>query len=210
MHVPKNFKQDETEALLKVIQDYPFATLVAVTEGGLNAHHLPFSISDAGDELILKGHIARVNPLWKNLTDGAEVLLVFHGPNCYISPSHYPTKQEHGKAVPTWNYVVVHVRGELTFMHDSSWNLDMLHRLTNQHEAGRTNPWSVSDAPQSYTASMLRGIVGLEIVVSELSGQWKLSQNQPEKNRAGVVAGLLQEGDRSAQAIAALIRDQAL
>jgi len=118
------------------------------------------------------------------------VLAIFHGPNGYVSPNYYPTKQEHGKVVPTWNYVAVHVRGELAFIHEDEWKLEMLNKLTAQHESQQKNPWSVKDAPREFTQSLLGAIVGFEIKVTAMEGKWKAGQNQPNKNRQGTIDGL--------------------
>jgi transcriptional regulator len=210
MHTPKTFQQNDSVHLQEIMVNYPFATLVTHSQSGLEVNHLPFFLTKSKEKELLQGHISKANPLWKNLNDNAEVLLVFHGPNCYISPNHYPTKKETGKAVPTWNYVVVHVKGTLSFIHDQAWKLDMINNLTNQHEAEQDNPWSISDAPEIYIEKMLPAIVGLEIEVLSITGQWKLSQNQPEKNKQGVVAGLSKANDIDLNKIAKLVKKYAI
>jgi transcriptional regulator len=191
MYTPKKFKQSDELELVKLIADYPFATLVCVTEYGIEANHIPFLLSqNKNNGHQLKGHIARVNPLWKTVCDSSSVLAIFHGPQSYISPGFYPTKKEHGKVVPTWNYMTVHVKGEITFIHDAEWKLKMLSDLTNALEIDESSPWKVSDAPEGYIEKQLGGIVGLEIDINSLEGQWKLSQNQPANNRFGVIKGL--------------------
>jgi transcriptional regulator len=187
------------------MQSNPFATLITSSMEGVEANHLPMRLVTVDDEEVLHGHIAKVNPLWRNSRDGAQVLAIFHGPNCYVSPNYYPTKQETGRAVPTWNYVVVHVSGRLRFVHDENWNLAMLNTLTSQHEATQAQPWSTADAPKAYIDKMLPAIVGIEISKLSISGNWKLSQNQPEENKRGVVAGLSSEDDNNAKRIAELI-----
>jgi transcriptional regulator len=210
MHTPKTFQQNDPQHLHDIIINYPFATLVTHSQSGLEVNHLPFFLKQSKGKTILQGHIAKANPLWKNLNDNADVLLVFHGPNCYISPNHYPTKKETGKAVPTWNYVVVHVKGTLSFIHDQSWKLNMINNLTNQHEAEQENPWSISDAPEIYIEKMLTAIVGLEIEVLSITGKWKLSQNQPERNKQGVVTGLSQANDSDLRKVAELVKKYAI
>ena len=210
MHIPKKFEQQDPDQLAGIIREYPFANLVTHSDSGLNVNHVPFVLDQSDGKQLLKGHIARVNPLWKNVDNHSEVLVVFNGPNCYVSPNYYPTKKEHGKAVPTWNYITVHVKGNMSFIHDERWNLDMLNSLTSQYEAGRPDPWSVTDAPEVYTQRMIRGIVGLEIAVSSITGQWKVSQNQPDENIQGVIGGLSQESNSDAQKIAELVKRHAL
>ena len=124
----------------------------------------------------------------------------------YISPNYYPTKKETGKVVPTWNYVTVHVKGVMSYIHDEKWKLNMLNNLTNQHEVGQPNPWSISDAPEEYIQKMIPAIVGLEIKALSITGQWKVSQNQPEQNKQGVAAGLSQESESDSQKIAELVK----
>ena len=152
-------------------------------------------------ELVLQGHIARANPLSKQDIVG-DVIAIFQGPGAYISPNWYPSKKVHGKVVPTWNYAAVHAKGKLQFIDDPTWKLNFLNMLTNEQESGQDSPWSVSDAPAEFVHNLLGSIVGFEIAVKELSGKWKLSQNQPEENRAGVVAGLTKEGDSASKTLA--------
>lgn len=194
MYVPKAYQQTDQAALISLMRAYPFATLTAYGSVGLEAHHLPVSVIIEDDKLYLHAHIARVNPLWQTVADGAEVLLVFHGPNGYISPNHYPTKQQTGKAVPTWNYVAVHACGQVTFVHDAAWIYSALETLTKEHEDTAINadaPWQMSDAPQRYIDRLLPAIVGVKVDVTSLTGQWKLSQDRPENDQQGVIAGLL-------------------
>ena len=174
-----------------LMRDHPFATLVVLTEDGIEANHLPLLLrkTATGDDLIV-GHLARANPLWQKVKPDTEALVIFNGPHAYISPSWYPTKQEHGKVVPTWNYAVVHVRGKLRIVEDAQWLDELLHELTDIHEATFEQPWSVDDAPEDYIEKLTKAVVGVEIPVSHLQGKWKLSQNQPEQNQQKVVEGL--------------------
>lgn len=218
MHINPAFKQENMEQLEALIRAYPFATLI--TGGGiaandlmLDANHIPFILSqsqllESKGSAVLQGHIAKANPLWQNVKDGSDVLVVFSGPNHYISPNHYPTKKATGKAVPTWNYVVVHVRGRITYIHDKAWNLDMINRLTEQHESGEAAPWSVNDAPDEYIQKMLAAIVGIEIEILSMTGQWKLSQNQPEQNQQGIITALSRSQNMASQDMASLIESQ--
>lgn len=195
MYTPSYFKETRIEALHGLMRDYPFATIVTHTEAGLTANHLPFEL--VGDNL-LHGHVARGNELRR--ADGAEVLLIFRGPDGYISPNWYPSKHETGREVPTWNYAVVHVHGRLRVVEDAVWLRTLLERLTDRHEAGLPAPWKVSDAPEDHVEKSLHGIVGLEITIDRIEGKFKLSQNHPEANRLGVIAGLRQrDGDGDAE-----------
>lgn len=203
MYLPSHFAEERLDLLHAAMRDHPFATLVTQGPDGAVADHLPLLLhveADGGG--VLHGHVARANPVWRNHPADTEVLVIFHGPQAYVTPSWYPTKHEHGKAVPTWNYQVVHATGCLRIIDDASWKRNMLDALTNCHEAGFADPWQVSDAPADYIEAMLAAIVGIEIRITRLQGKFKLSQNQPAGNRAGVVAGLRQVGDDNANRIA--------
>ncbi|MCI2284908.1 FMN-binding negative transcriptional regulator [Colwellia sp. MSW7] len=199
MHVPKVFQQDDPVALHELMMKYPLASLIAYSATGIEVNHIPFFLTNSTEELhgntteklTLQGHIAKANPLWQNVKDNAEILLVFHGPNCYISPNYYPTKKEQGKAVPTWNYVAVHVKGLLHYRFDTDFKLAMLNNLTIQHEQNQEKPWSITDAPMQYIQRMLAAIVGLEIEILSITGKWKVSQNQPEINKQGLVVWIV-------------------
>jgi len=191
MYQPKSFRQDNVDEMKAMMKAYPLATLVTTGQHGLEANHIPLILKEvATGEHVLWGHMAKANPLWQELDDSASVLAIFHGPNGYVSPNYYPTKQEHGKVVPTWNYVAVHVRGQLAFIHEDHWKLEMLNNLTAQHESQQKDPWSVNDAPKEFTQSLLGAIVGFEIRVTAIDGKWKAGQNQPHKNRKGTIDGL--------------------
>jgi len=143
---------------------------------------------------VLTGHVAGANPIWNDLASEVEVLAVFQGLNAYISPSWYATKQETGKVVPTWNYAAVHAYGTLCIIDDAVWLRAQLEMLTADHEAGFAEPWAVSDAPADFTEKLIEAVVGIEISITRLEGKWKVSQNQPPRNRAGVVQGLKENG----------------
>jgi transcriptional regulator len=194
MYTPKHFVETRIEVLHGLIRACPFATVVAHTANGLVANHLPFELVDG----VLHGHVARGNELVQ--LDGADVLLVFQGPDGYISPNWYPSKHETGREVPTWNYAVVHVHGRLRVIDDAAWLRRLLETLTDHHEANQPQPWKVADAPDDHIEKSLRAIVGLEIVVECIEGKFKLSQNHPARNRTGVIAGLRQrDGDGDAE-----------
>jgi transcriptional regulator len=206
MYTPKHFEEPRIEVMHELMRARPLATLVTLTSGGLNANHIPLHLLDAPAPFgTLRGHVARANPLWSDFAADVEVLAIFHGPDSYITPSWYATKQETGKVVPTWNYAVVHACGKLRVIDDAAWVRAQLEALTAHNEANFSKPWSVSDAPREYTDKLIETIVGIEIVVTRLTGKWKVSQNQPAKNQAGVIAGLNNSGLHDAEAMAALV-----
>jgi len=208
MYLPKNFEETRIEVLHGLVRAHPLGALVTLGAGGLEANHIPFEIdSDPAPFGTLRGHVARANPVWRELSRGADALAIFQGPASYVSPSWYPTKQEGGKVVPTWNYAVVHAYGPLRAVDDPAWLRAFVERLTSRHESGRTAPWHVTDAPADYVDKMVTAIVGIELPVTRLLGKWKTSQNRPARDRAGVVAGLEQDGGDAARAMAALVRE---
>src|SRR5262249_1872949 len=179
MYVPKQFEEPNVEVMQELIRDRPLATLVSLGSNGLNANHIPLEIAPEPSPYgTLRGHVARANPLWRELSTGVESLAIFQGPDAYITPSWYPTKQETGMVVPTWNYAVVHAYGALRVVDDADWLRSLVGRLTDQHEMGFQDRWSVSDAPHEYIEKLLGAIVGIEMVVTKLIGKWKVSQNR--------------------------------
>ncbi len=210
MYCPAHFAESRPEVLHALMREYPLATLVTMGDDGLNADHIPLQLETAADgALTLRGHVARANPVWKSASIGTPALAIFRGPDAYITPSWYPTKREHGKAVPTWNYAVVHARGPLRFIEDAHWLRAQVEALTRQQEGAFAEPWAVSDAPADYIEKMLTAIVGLEITVTSLEGKWKVSQNQPEENRCGAARGLQALGADDAQRMEKMIlRDE--
>lgn len=202
MYQPSHFKETDSEKLHALMRAYPFATVVAQGTDELAANHLPIELVDGK----LHGHVARGNELSR--MDGAEVLVIFRGPDGYISPNWYPSKQETHREVPTWNYAVVHIHGRLRVIDDAIWLRQLLERLTDRHEAGQPAPWHVSDAPEDHIEKMLRVIAGLEISIDRIEGKFKLNQNHPVANRAGVVAGLGQRAGRGDAELADLMSKQ--
>jgi transcriptional regulator len=202
MYVPAHFAADDA-AMTDLLTRQGAADLITVTEQGLLATMLPFIYdAGAGERGALLGHLARNNDQWKTPALG-EALVIVRGPDAYISPSWYPSKAEHGRVVPTWNYVTAHVYGRLVVHDDPGWVEDLVRRLTGKHEAASERPWSVDDAPASYVAGQLRAIVGVEVAISRIEAKAKLSQNRPEADVDGVIAGLRARGDeRSAAAVA--------
>jgi len=206
MHIPSKFKQKNDNQLKNIIKEYSFATLVTYSQSGIDATHLPVILRNIEGKDVIQAHIAKANKLWQSVKSGSKVLLIFNGPNCYISPNYYPTKKDSGKAVPTWNYVAVHVKGNISFIHDEQWLRNMIDSLTDMHESNQEVPWSISDAPDSYIKKMLSAIVGIEISIDSIDGQWKLSQNQPDINKLGVVQALQNSSDTDALKISELVK----
>lgn len=208
MYIPTHFNEPDIAVMHELIRARPLATLVTQSANGLNANHIPFVLQSAPLPFgTLQGHVARANPVLQDLQNNSDVLLVFHGPDSYISPSWYASKKETGKVVPTWNYVVVHAQGKMLVKDDAQWLQAQLEALTSHNEASFDEPWAVTDAPQDYTEKLLQHIVGIEVVITKLSGKWKLSQNQPDKNRESVIAGLREGNHADSLAIAELVAD---
>jgi transcriptional regulator len=206
MYAPSHFDESRPQLLHALMEQYPLATVVAITAGGIEANHIPLIFEPRGENLgSLKGHIARANSLWRDVKAGSEVLAVFQGASHYISPNWYPAKREHGKVVPTWNYTVVHARGRIAWIHDAAWLRVFLEGLTDRHERHYESRWQVSDAPPDYIDQMLTAIVGFEIELESLTGKWKLNQNRNTADRAGVVSSLAALTDAAAHEMAALV-----
>ena len=206
MYQPPHFREDRLEVMHDLIKANPFATLVSTQAGSLAADHIPLNLHpELSANGTLRGHIAKANPLWKKTDAPFEVLVIFQGPHAYITPSWYPSKQEHGRVVPTWNYVTVHAYGTIVFHDDKAWLSDHVAALTFRNENHRAEPWRVSDAPDDFLAGQMKGIVGIEIVISRLEGKWKVSQNRKEQDRLGAKRGLLNEPGEDAVAISDLI-----
>lgn len=206
MYQTANFREDRVDVLHGLIRAHPLATLVAFGQAGLIGNHLPFVLHDElAENGTLRGHIARANPLWKDFHPAIDVLAVFQGPDNYITPSWYPSKKEHGRVVPTWNYAVVHAYGPLRIIEDPEWLRAHLDELTCQQESERPVPWGVSDAPDDYIAGQLKGIVGIEMPISRIEGKWKVSQNRKDQDRTGVSRGLKLESGGVASGMSDLV-----
>lgn len=207
MYVPEHFREDSNQQLHQYIRDYGFGLLVVADGEGIEANHVPFLLSgtDDGSPGLLQCHVARKNPVWQRLQHGARVLVVFQGPDAYVSPSWYPTKEETGRVVPTWNYLAVHAEGRARSVEDPAWLHQHLRQLTKQHEAEMDEPWAVDDAPSDFTERLVQAIVGIEIEIETLTGKLKASQNQPERNRQGVKAGLETEDKAHSRAMSDFI-----
>jgi len=208
MYLPSHFEERDPERLRSFIREHPFGTLVTLTTTGLDANHIPFLLlaDTTSAAATLHGHISRANPLWRDLMPDSQALVIFHGPESFISPSWYPSKRETAKVVPTWNYAVVHAHGALRVIDDKKWLRSHVEALTQEHEGRRDTPWAVGDAPADYVDQLLGGIIGIEISVTRLAGKWKVSQNRSAADRAGVVEGLEREGLKSGMEMAALVK----
>ncbi len=199
MYLPAHFDEKRPEVLHALLRAHPLGLLITQSAGGeLSANSLPFILDPdpAGGPGILRAHVARANPLWREARGDVDSLVAFQGDDAYISPSFYPSKAEHHKVVPTWNYVMVQARGRLRAIDDADWLRAFVTRLTERHEAPRAQPWAVRDAPPDFIATMLRAIVGIEIVLTSLAGKWKVGQNRSAADRAGVAQGLADAGIR--------------
>jgi transcriptional regulator len=209
MYVPEHFDEQRVEILHQLIRQRPLGTLVTLDADGLNANHIPFEVDALPAPWgALRGHVARANPVWRNFSKAVEALVIFHGPQSYVSPSWYPTKNTTGEVVPTYNYVIVHGYGELKVIHDREWLRSLVTRLTDRFEAGRDGRWQVTDAPAPFIDKQLNAIVGVEITLTRLIGKWKVSQNRPDMDRRGVVEGLKERADADSSAIAGWVKEK--
>ena len=204
MYLPSAFRQDDLAELHAQMQASPFALLTSAGAAGVQASHLPLLLApDEGEFGTLYGHFARANPHWRDLQGGAEALAVFSGPDAYISPGWYPAKAEHGKVVPTWNYIAVHAYGQAEVFDEAERLLQLVSRLSALHEAERPQPWAVSDAPREYIDSMLRAIVGFALPIQRIEGKWKLGQNRSKADQTGVREGLAASSEARDRELAA-------
>ena len=191
MYLPKHFEQQDLESLTSLLTAYPLGALVTQHEGVLEANHIPFLLEGslaAGGKLI--GHVAKGNPVWKHDVATQETLVIFQGPESYITPNWYPSKQVHHQVVPTYNYTVVHVYGQLSVTHDEAVKRRIVGDLTASMEKMRDSTWQVSDAPAEYIEKMLNAIVGIELTITRIQAKWKVSQNRDAADREGVAHGL--------------------
>jgi transcriptional regulator len=206
MYQPAHFREDRLDVQHDLVRAHPLGLLVSMTADGLVANPIPFVLdADRGPYGTLRCHVARANAVWKELQHNSDCLVVFQAAEHYISPSWYATKRETGKVVPTWNYATVHCSGRAVIHDDAAWIAAQIDALTRVHEENRAEPWAVSDAPAPFVAAQMRGIVGIEIPIARIEGKWKVSQNRPEADRAGVLSGLASEADPSAGPMADLV-----
>jgi transcriptional regulator len=206
MYLPPHFKESDLPILHRLIEAHPLGTWILRDGDNLEINHIPFLIDTAGSKNgALLGHIARANPAWKN--GNAQSTIIFTGEHGYVSPSSYPSKQEHHRVVPTWNYAVVHAHGVAEFIEDRRSLLELITRLTDEHEKANASPWRVADTPADYIDKMLGAIVGVRIRIERLEGKFKLSQNRSETDRLGVVAGLRLSTDAGDNALATFMSE---
>jgi transcriptional regulator len=208
MYIPAHFAETDVAALHRAIVEWPLGAMIVATPSGMVANHVPFELdSTKGAFGTLRCHVARNNDVWRH--PNAECLVIFAGPSAYISPNLYPTKKEHGKVVPTYNYAVVHAHGRLAIHDDVKWLRGLVGRLTNRFEASQTDPWKMGDAPREYIDEQLEQIVGIEIEIARLEGKWKMSQNRPAIDKASVVTGLKQSASEADREVARMVEEQA-
>ncbi|WP_233871069.1 FMN-binding negative transcriptional regulator [Paraburkholderia adhaesiva] len=210
MYVPAHFEENRRDVLDALIAAQPFGSLVTRGPAGLDANHIPFEFEPANGPFgTLRAHVARANPVWREVADAPEALVIFQGPAAYISPTWYPSKHETHRQVPTWNYMVVHAHGRIVVHDDVNYVRGVVARLTRKMEAGESVPWKMGDAPEDYLTQMLGAIVGIEIEVTKLVGKWKLSQNKTAADIEGAASTLLgREGDAQ-RAVGKAMRESA-
>lgn len=196
MYIEDAYRVTDLRVISDIIRDYPFAALVTLLDEGIEANHIPLLLQESADgTLRLRGHIAKANPLWRKVRKQTEALAIFQGPDAYISPSWYPSKQLDGKVVPTWNYIAIHFHGTLQVIQDPHWIMDQWNSITNQQEQGIVESWHVDDAPKEFIDKVLLQVMGVEVLVRNWYAKFKISQMQSEDNKIGVLQGLAQRND---------------
>jgi transcriptional regulator len=209
MYIPRANEEKRVSVMQALMVSHPLATLVTLGAHGLFASHIPMVFEDDGSPFgVLKGHISRANPQWRDFTPAVDALAIFAGDQHYVSPSWYSEEGEHAKQVPTWNYAVVHAYAPLKVIEDEQWLLAHVNSLTNIHEAAFPVPWKVSDAPEDFIGSLLKEIIGLELSIRRLEGKWKVSQNRTERERKGVIDGLTKLNTPESLAMKALVEER--
>jgi transcriptional regulator len=209
MYQPPHFNEESAVAMQGLIRAFPLGLLVTGVNGALTANPIPFLFDpEAGEHGALRCHVARANGQWKEIGEGCDALVVFQGAQHYVHPGWYETKRETGKVVPTWNYAMVQVKGQAKVMDDAVWLSRQIRDLTEMMEGGYPKPWAVDDAPEPYIDAQIRGIVGIEIMITAMAGKWKVSQNRNDVDRAGVIEGLRKEVDDDAKAMADLVEER--
>ena len=208
MYQPEHFRLDDRDALHDVMRAHPLGQLISAGASGLQANPVPFVLhADDGNQGLLRTHLARPNAQWRDFVDGCDVLVIFQGPQAYVTPSWYAAKKEHGKVVPTWNYVTVQVRGRSTAVQEGRWLVRHVSSMSDQQEEPLDHPWAVRDAPEPFITALTRGIVGVEIAITAISGKFKMSQNRPEADRQGVVKGMAAQGAADVAALVSRLGD---
>jgi len=206
MYQPAHHREDRLDVQHTLIRAHPLATLITLGAQGLVANPVPFMLdAEVAPHGLLRAHIARANGQWQDYDASVDALVIFQGPQAYVTPSFYATKHETGEVVPTWNYVTVHAYGPMRVIDDKAWLAAQVQALTSHKESDRPLPWAVSDAPERYIDKMLAAIIGIEIPIRRIEGKWKISQNRVEADRAGVAAGLAQSAATEDQHMAALV-----
>ena len=199
MYLPPAFAETRLEVMHELIRAHPLGLLISAGNGGPVATPLPFQVhAGEGERGTLRAHMARANPHWRELAEGAgglDCLVVFQGEQGYVSPSWYPSKALDHEVVPTWNYVTVQAWGRPRVIEDPAWLQQQLEDLTRAQEQRRARPWAVADAPAGFIAAQMRNIVGIELAIGRIEGKWKLSQNRKDADCAGVIHGMIAEGD---------------
>lgn len=208
MYQPPHFVEKRVDVLHELVRAHPLGLLISNGPEGPVANPVPFLLdTDVGPHGRLRAHLARANPQWKLLADAPSALVVFQGVDTYITPSWYETKRETQKVVPTWNYAIVQIRGQVRVVEDPSWLAGQIAELTERHESERAAPWRVTDAPPAFIQAQIKGIVGIELDIEHIEGKWKVSQNRPAPDRAGVATGLEgEDGSAAAPEMARLVR----
>jgi transcriptional regulator len=216
MYMPAHFEENRPEVLHRLIAEQPFGALITNGPNGLDANHVPFDAQLVAEEdnpsasqsrFILRAHVARANPVWKEAATHPEALVIFQGPAAYISPTWYPSKHEAHRQVPTYNYIVVHAHGRIVVRDDEPFVRGLVARLTRKMEAGEAVPWKMGDAPADFITQMLGAIVGIEIEVTRLVGKWKLGQNKEAADRRGAADTLLARPGHEQQAVGQAMLD---
>ena len=205
MYTPPSFAETDRTELFAFIRAHPLGAIVTAANGELMANHLPLVLQTADDVAILTGHFSRANPQ-SRVADGVDALVIFSDPGGYVTPAWYPSKQEHGRVVPTWNYVAVHVHGRIELVDDAAFLRAQLDALTNQQEASQEQPWKTADAPAAYLEQQMKAIIGFRIVVERLEGKWKMSQNRSAADVTGVIEGFRGSDPRVGEIVAELNR----
>jgi transcriptional regulator len=209
MYIPRHNEEKRVSVMQALMVSHPLATLVTLGSHGLFASHIPMVFEADGSEFgVLKGHISRANPQWRDFTPAVDALAIFAGHQHYVTPTWYSENGEHAKEVPTWNYAVVHAYAPLKVVEDKQWLLAHVSTLTNIHEAGFPVPWKVGDPPEDFIGSLLKGIIGLELSIQRLEGKWKVSQNRTDRERQGVVDGLAKLNTAESLAMKALVEER--
>jgi transcriptional regulator len=206
MYIAPHHTLTDPKAVASLIAAHPLGSWVCHCDGQLVANPVPFFLDTTlGPHGTLLGHVSRANPVWRALTPSTPSIVMFHGPQTYITPNGYPGKREHGRVVPTWNYAVAHAHGVAQVLDDPDSLLTLLHQLTTAQEAGQRTPWRIGDAPPTYINALLRGIVGIAIPIDRLEGKLKASQDEAMPDRLGTVEHLKATPGDNARAMAALV-----